>query len=197
MRRLGRMALVVAVLVAAAAPAALAAGGGKPLIRDRFDDRAVEVPDPFVLEVCGVEVRTEFHSWGHFTLYPDMTARVHFNDDIVLTDPDTGEVLLVERNSANVFSQPVVEIIDEEAGTLTVMFEDTFRGVPFKWRIPGGGVILLDAGTVTFTGTVVIDLATDEVISFEETISDLHGPHPSLSQPESVTVEIFCDALGA
>jgi hypothetical protein len=57
-------------------------------------------------------------------------------------------------------------------------------------------VVLLDAGTVTFTVTVVIDLATDEVISFEETISNLHGPHPSPTQPDSETMEIFCEALG-
>ncbi|HEX2155211.1 MAG TPA: hypothetical protein VHL52_14695 [Acidimicrobiia bacterium] len=183
------------VLLAVAAPAALAAGGGKPLVRERFNERFVEEPEQFVLDVCGVEVRTEFHFRGHFTLYPDMTARVHFNDHIVSTDPDTGKVLLVERNSANVFSQPVVEVIDEEAGTLTVMFEDTVRGVPLKWRIPGEGVILLDAGTVTITGTVVFDLATDEVISFEETFSDLHGPHPSLTEPESEIGALFCGAM--
>jgi hypothetical protein len=197
MGRLGRIGLVVAVVVATAAPAAWAAGGGKPLVQERFDDRFVEEPDPFVLDVCGVEVRTEFHFWGNFTLYPDMTARTHFNDDVVTTDPDTGEVLLVQRNSGNVFSEPVVEIIDEEAGTLTVMFEDTFRGVPLKWRVPGEGVILLDAGTVTFTGTVVIDLATDEVLSFEETLSDVHGPHPFLMLSEEETLDLFCGAMGA
>jgi hypothetical protein len=196
MRRLGT-ALVVVALVATTAPGALAAGGGRPLVQERFDDQFVEDPDPLVLDVCGVEVRTEFHFWGTFTFYADMTARTHFNDDIVSTDPATGEVLLVERNSGNVFSEPVVEIIDEEAGTLTLMFEDTFRGVPLKWRVPGEGVVLLDAGTVTFNATLVIDLATDEVISFEETLSDLHGPHPSLTQPDSETTDIFCAAMGA
>lgn len=141
-------------------------------------------------------MRTEFHFWGTFTLHADMTARTHVNSHIVSTDPDTGEVLLVERNSANVFSEPVMETVDEEAGTLKVMFEDTHRGVPLKWRVPGEGVILLDAGTVTFTGTVVIDLATDEIISFDETISDLHGPHPSLTEPESEINALFCGAMG-
>jgi hypothetical protein len=75
------------------------------------------------------------------------------------------------------------------------MFEDTVRGVPFKWRVPGEGVVLLDAGTVTFSGTVVIDIATDEVISFDVEITDMHGPHPSLTQPESETLEIFCAAM--
>ncbi len=196
MRRFGT-ALVVVALVATAAPAALAAGGGRPLFQERFDDRFVEDPDPFPLDACGVEVRAEFHFWGSFTLYPDMSARSHVNDHIVSSDPATGEVLLVERSSSNVFSEPAVEVFDEEAGTLTLMFEDTIRGVPLKWRVPGEGVVLLDAGTVTFNATLVIDLATDEVISFEVTFSDLHGPHPSLTQPESETLDIFCEALGA
>ena len=45
------------VLVATAAPTALAAGGGAPLVQERFDDEFVEEPDLFV-DVCGVEVRT-------------------------------------------------------------------------------------------------------------------------------------------
>jgi hypothetical protein len=196
MRRFGA-GLVVVALVATAAPTALAAGGGRPLEQERFDERFIEEPDLFVLDECGVEVRTEFHFWGSFTLYPDMTARTHVNDHIASSDPATGEVLLVERNSTNVFSEPVVEIFDEEAGTLTVMFEDTYRGAPIKWRVPGEGVILLDAGTVTINLTLVIDLATDEIISFEETFSDLHGPHPSLTQPDSEQMEIFCGAMGA
>ena len=105
MRRFGT-ALVVVALVATAAPAALAAGGGRPLFQERFDDRFVEDPDPFPLDACGVEVRTEFHFWGSFTLYPDMSARSHVNDHIVSSDPATGEVLLVERSSSNVFSEP-------------------------------------------------------------------------------------------
>jgi hypothetical protein len=196
MRRLWT-ALVVVALVATAAPTAFAAGGGRPLVQERFNDQFVEDPDLFVLDECGVEVRTEFHFWGNFTLYPNLTARTHVNAHIVSSDPDTGEVLLVERTSSNIFSEPEVEILDEEAGTLTLMFEDTYRGVPFKWRVPGQGVVLLDAGTVTFNTTLVIDLATDEVISFEETLSDLHGPHPSLTQPDSETLDIFCAAMGA
>ena len=194
MRRLWT-ALVVVALVAMAVPTALAAG--RPLEQERFDDRFVEEPDEAVLDLCGVEVRTEFHFWGSFTLNADLTSRAHFNDDIRTTNPVTGEVLLVERNSGNVFSEPPVEIIDEEAGTLTLMFEDTFRGVPFKWRVPGQGVILLDAGSVTFNATLVIDLATDELISFEETLSDVHGPHPSLDMTDSELTDIFCEAMGA
>ena len=105
--------------------------------------------------------------------------------------------LLIERNASNVFSEPVVEAIDEEAGTLTATFVNTFRGAPFKWQIPGEGVIILDAGTVTITTTVVTDLATGEEISFEVAYSDMHGPHPSLFQSESEWTEMFCGAMGA
>ena len=197
MRRLGTVVLAMLLLMAMAAPTALAVGGGKPIAQERFDDRFVEDPDLFVLEVCGVEVRTEFHFWGHFTLYADMTARNHLNTEIVSTDPDTGQVLFIERNAADVFSEPTVEIVDEEAGTVTVMFEDTFRGLPLRWQIPGEGVILLDAGTVTISGTVVIDLATGEEISSEVAYSDVHGPHPSLDQSDSEWTEMFCGAMGA
>lgn len=190
--RLWKIGLAALLVMATAAPALAA---GKPLVQERFDDRFVEEPDQFVLDVCGVEVRTEFHFRGKFTLYPDMSARTHFNDAVTSISSATGEVLLLERNAGNVFSQPVVEIIDEEAGTLTVMFEDTFRGVPLKWRVPGEGVILIDAGTVTIGGTVVIDLATDEVISEDVQLTDMHGPHPSLTQPESEIMEIFCSAM--
>lgn len=95
------------------------------------------------------------------------------------------------------FQSPVVEVVDEQAGTLTVTFKTTYRGVPYKWRIPGEGVILADAGTVTVAFTVVTDLATGEFISDEVTYSDLHGPHPSLSQSESEWTELFCGAMGA
>ena len=168
---------------------------GKPLIQERFEDQFVEEPDLFVLEECGVEVRTEFHFRGNFTLYSDMSARTHLNVSGGSVSSATGEVLLVERTSTTTFSQPEIQIIDEEAETLTQIFEDTIRGVPFKWRVPGEGVVLLDAGTVTLHVTVVSDLATEELISFDVEITDVHGPHPALTQPESELIEIFCAAM--
>ena len=197
MRRLGLVVLAVAMFMPVAVPSVLAAGGGKPLVQEQFDTRFVEEPDLFVLAVCGVEVRTEFHFWGNSTVYPDMSARTHQNTQIISTDSATGEVLLIEQTASNVFSEPAVEVVDEEAGTLTVTFEDTFRGAPFKWRIPGEGVIILDAGTVTFTTTLVIDLATGEELSFDVAYSDMHGPHPSLLQSDSEWTEMFCGAMGA
>ena len=99
MRRIGMVGLAVAVLMAIAVPSVLAMEGGKPLVQEQFDTRFVEEPDLLVLAVCGVEVRTEFHFWGNFTLYSDLSARTHQNSEIISTDPVTGEVLLIERNA--------------------------------------------------------------------------------------------------
>lgn len=197
MRRVGIVALAVATLMLSVVPAAWAQGG-QPVFVDRFDDSFVEDPDPFVLDLCGIDgVRTEFHFKGSFTLYEDGSAKVHVNENIVSTDSATGSVLLVIRNAFNVFSEPVEEIVDEDAGTLTLIFDDTFVGLPLRWMVPGEGVLLRDAGVVRFVATVVLDLETGEEISFTEEITELHGPHPFLDLSDEEVAAIFCGAMSA
>ena len=94
----------------------------------------------------------------------------------------------------------VSESFDPETGLVTLVFEDTFRGNPEKWLIPGTGVVALDAGFISWTVTVVIDTTTDELVSEDFTDVVIHGPHPifendfSLSPEQLATV---CNALGA
>lgn len=197
MRRVGILALAVATLMLSVVPA-VGAQGGKPVFVDRFDDRFVEDPDLFVLDFCGVDgVRTEFHFKGSFTLYEDGSAKVHLNEHIVSTDSATGSLLLVTRNAFNIFSEPVEEIVDENAGTLTLIFDDIFVGLPLRLMVPGEGVLLRDAGVVRFVATVVLDLETGEEISFTEEIIELHGPHPFLDLSDEEFAEIFCGAMSA
>jgi hypothetical protein len=197
MRRVGILALAVATLMLSVVPAVWAQGG-KPVFVDRFDDRFVEDPDLFVLDFCGIDgVRTEFHFKGSFTLYEDGSAKLHLNEDIVSTDSATGSVLLVVRNAFNVFSEPVEEIVDEDAGTLTLIFDDTFVGLPLMWMVPGEGVLIRDAGVVRFVATVVLDLETGEEISFTAEITELHGPHPFLDLSDEEIAGIFCGAMSA
>jgi hypothetical protein len=193
-KRVGVVALALAALFVMAMPAAWAIGG-KPVLVERWDDRFVEEPDFIVLEVCGVEVRTEFRFKGSFTLYEDGSAKVHENVDIVSSDPTSGEILLIERNTINVFSEPVVEIVDEDAGTLTLVFDDTFVGLPLRWMVPGQGVLIRDAGIVTLESTVVLDLETGEEISFEQATPDVRGPHPFLDLSDVEAMSIFCGAM--
>ena len=194
MRRLAILALMGAMLTVVISPAAQA-NGNKPIFQEKFDDRFVEDPDLFVFDVCGVEVATEFHFFGKFTLFSDMSSKTHVNVNIQSVDPDTGAILLREKDTLNIFSEPVVEILDEAAGTLTIIFEDTVKGNPFKWLVPGEGVLILDAGQVTFSATLVIDLATGDVISFDEAISNIKGPHPALDSSEEEFLAIFCGAM--
>lgn len=197
MRRVGILALAVATLMLSVVPAVWAQGG-KPVFVDRFDDTFVEDPDLFVLDFCGIDgVRTEFHFKGSFTLYEDGSAKLHLNQKIVSTDSATGSLLFIERIAFNVFSEPVEEIVEEEAGTLTLIFDDTFVGLPLRWMVPGQGVLLRDAGVARFVATVVLDLETGEEISFTEEITELHGPHPSLDLSDEEVAGIFCGAMSA
>ena len=96
-----------------------------------------------------------------------------------------------------VFSEPVVEVIDEEAGTLTLTFDDTHRGVPFKWRVPGEGVILLDAGTVNIVVTVRDRLGHRRGHLLRGDIVG-HARATSITHPAGERDdEIFCGAMGA
>ena len=198
MRRLSTAVMAVAVLMTMAVPSALATGGGTPLLQYGWHDEFVEEVDQTVLDLCGVEVRTEFHYSGHSTLYADTTSRSHFVSHIVSTDPATGEILLVERNASQLSSELGTFFYDELTGIATSTYETTYQGVPYKLQIPGKGVISLDAGTVTIGFTVVTDLNTGQVISHETTFSDVHGPHPSLTQQSDAEwLEMWCGAMGA
>lgn len=81
------------------------------------------------------------------------------------------------------------EIVDEEAGTITIVTR--IRGLPEQIRTPGGGVITRDAGSITVA--TIIDLETEEVISFE--VLDVRGPHPQADSDFELFCEVFTEAL--
>lgn len=180
-------------LLVGLAPAALA-GQGKPIEREKSTFEQPLERDDFLSDVCGIEVYVEGSGRDTFNLYEDGSIVVHFGSTFILHSPDTGETLY--RTEAAKFSaEPETEVFDPVAETLTISFEDTFTGLPAKWAKRGEGVLLRDAGWVTFEGTVVLDVSGDEPeeISFEETITQ-RGPHPEL---ETDVVAFICDALGA
>ena len=91
------------------------------------------------------------------------------------------------------FAQHYVEgapIVDEAAGTVTIVY--SFKGLPEQIKTPHGGVLLRDAGFVTFVDT--IDLATDTLISSEVVVQ--HGPHPDLDSDFTAFCEVISEALG-
>lgn len=169
----------------------------KPVFMDRFVDEFTE-EDPGFAAACGVAtvhvdgvVKGTFKEFADGTFWEQVVGKIEF------TGPDDeGPVVL---SFANVHEGNLVsESVDN--GLLTLVFEDTFIGNPEKWRAPGVGVIVRDAGFISWTVTVVIDLSTDELVSEEFTDVEIHGPHPIFENGFSFTEDQFaqiCSALGA
>ena len=190
------MAVTTALTVAVGSTAVAAGDSRKPLLREAIGDVVVNEVDALVFEACGVEVRSETRVRGHFVLYGDLSARTHLNFEIVYADPETGDVLAIERDAETFFDDaPLSETVDEDAGTRTVVFESTLAGLPFRAIVPGEGVLLRDAGRITFLTTVVFDLATGEELSFEEEVTDVRGPHPFIELTPEERIALLCSVV--
>jgi len=188
--------VVTALVSGVSAAAASAAGEGrKPLLREKVDERFTEEVDPFALDVCGVELRLDGRIWGQFVLYGDMTARQHLNIEFISSDPSTGDIVFIERDAETFFQVPISETVDEQAGTLTLVYETRITGLPLKGRVPGEGVLSRDAGWVTEVATVVLDLATGEQLSVETEFVDFRGPHPFVELTPVERDALFCSAV--
>lgn len=200
LRRIAPPVLGVALLALTFGPVlAVPAGaesGRKPLLREQIDDRFVEEPDLHALDVCGIEVRFEGRVRGHFVLYGDLTARRHLNIEFTWYDLQTGAPLFVERDAETFFEVPISETVDQQAGTLTLVFESTIIGLPLKGIVPGEGVIIRDAGRITEIVTVVLDLETGAELSVSgQFTDDVSGPHPFAELTPAERDAVFCDAL--
>lgn len=169
--------------------------GRKPLVREQIDERFVEEPDQFALDVCGVAVRVEGRVRGHLVVYGDQTARRHLNIEITWSDLQSGDTLLVERDAETFFEVPISETVDEQAGTRILVFETRITGLPLKGIVPGEGVVIRDAGWITERVTVVLDLATGEVITVDGQFLDFRGPHPFAALTPAERDAGFCRAL--
>jgi hypothetical protein len=75
-----------------------------------------------------------------------------------------------------------------------LIFEDTINGLAFKWRQPGVGILLRDAGVITYQLTLVYDLDTSALIDEDFNILS-KGPHPSSFMSEFDRAAIICGAL--
>jgi hypothetical protein len=164
-------------------------------MRAEIDDRFIEEPDPFALDVCGVELRVQGRIWGHVVVYGDLTTRRHLNIEITWSDLHSGETLLVERDAETFFEVPISETVDEDAGTLTLVFEAKITGLPMKGVIPGEGTLIRDAGWITQLVTVVLDLDTGDEISVDEQFVEYRGPHPFADLTAAERDALFCASV--
>jgi hypothetical protein len=170
--------LAVAVAVAVAVPAAFAAGSTEV---EQFSDTFPDTNCGFsgMTAVHGTSV---FRDTGNGTFFASGTFFAAFT-------ADNGKSATL--SFAGPFKQTSPPVIDEQAGTVTIM--TTFGGLFEKLSITRGPTLTRDAGIVTlvavheYTGD-----PNDPVGDFiSETLSGLHGPHPDLLSGFSV----FCDVL--
>jgi hypothetical protein len=153
--------------VALALPAIAVAG--EPLIREHGSF----VDGPYASTFCGVP-GTQIDT-GTFTFTQDAAGAFHAHETFkgVFTATATGRSL--ELSSADV---DLGTGVDNGDGTTT--FTEHNAGLVLKFKIPNGPVLkdadgkpVIGAGVID--SVAVVDNATDELISLQET---WHGPHP-------------------
>ena len=190
MRRSRILAVLLGMLLATASMSAV---GGQPLFMDKVGGSEGPFVDPVLLDWCGTEILITFDWKGKITVFDDNTTRQHINYDWIMFNPANGSTV-IESAAFNWITPPVMELVDEELGTLTWIFEDTFIGLTHKWRQPGVGVLLRDAGTMTFQLTLVFELNTMELLDESFNIM-ANGPHPFTFMSDPERAEIICGAL--
>jgi hypothetical protein len=143
---------------------------------------------PFPDEVCGVSGTTTIHGTSVFREGANGTFFQTGTFSAVFTADNGKSTTLFAAGPTKQTSAP---IIDEEAGTVTIL--TTYVGLPEKLSITNGPTLSRDAGTVTFVDVFeYTGDPEDPVGDFISTgLADLHGPHPDLLS----NFEVFCDVL--
>jgi hypothetical protein len=177
-RRLLLVAASVAVAVAVAVPAGLAAGSTQV---SHFSFTTPPHTQCGILGTAVVHGTSVFRDTGNGTYF------MSGNWFGTFTAADSGKSATL--SFAGPFRQTSPAMIDEQAGTVTIM--TTAGGLIEKLSIRGGPPLTRDAGIVTFVD--VFEYTGDPNNPVGDQISDTfagHGPHPDL-----LDGSLFCDVL--
>ena len=144
--------------------------------------------DTFPDNVCGFSGSTAVHGTsvfrdtGNGTFFASGTFFARFT-------ADNGKSATL--SFAGPFKQTSPPVIDEQAGTATIM--TTYGGLFEKLSITRGPTLTRDAGIVTFVDVFEYTGDPNDPVGdfISGTLSGLHGPHPDLLSGFSV----FCDVL--
>jgi hypothetical protein len=183
-RRTVFQGLIVAVGALLAVLPASALGAKPEVFHTHFHDELADI------DLCGISV--DLVADGVFTdrLFFDQDGNpVRFTSTASVKQTftaDNGKSVIVQSANQYIETEP---IIDEAAGTITFVF--SFKGLPELIKTPHGGVLLRDAGAITFADT--FDLATFEFISSEILVQ--HGPHPEADSDFTLFCEVISEAL--
>lgn len=173
-RRRMTVGLALAVMVGLLATPVAAA---RPF-HERFVNTVSEEHAQFT-DLCGTSIWSDSTERGNFIEYDDGSILFQVSFNATYTGPGG---VIQDRSSWVVHGTPVVIEVDEVAETRTESFTDRFTGLAVMWLVPGSGVLVRDAGSVTFDVTLVFDLETDELISVTQVTRDVKGPHPFIEE---------------
>lgn len=179
-RRSPRRALRCA--AAAAAVAALALVPASALAAQPIESYHDHFSDSFSDQLCGIDVDVTLTVTDNFSVFADWSVKGTGSVRATVVNPATGKSVVI--SSAGQFSD-VAPVVDEAAGTVT--FHPTSKGLPEKIQTAGGGVLLRDAGVISFADT--FDLATGEFVSSQTIVNK--GPHPEADSDFTR----FCDVI--
>jgi hypothetical protein len=173
-RLVALIAAGLTVLAAVAAPGAVGAGQQ----HDRFHDVFTDVDEDF----CGTGQR--------INIAVDVTGNLwdapHKGDfkqtatgTVTLTNPLTGDIAI------NHFAGPTWGVLISGDPEGDHVEEVTVKGLPERWKLAHGRVLIRDAGYVVIRNTIVDGDVVDQEILVDK------GPHPDLESD----FELFCETL--
>lgn len=164
---------------------------GSPPIIEHFAEDFTAI-HPFLSNLCGFEVQVDVDERGTLRIWPDGRVHVTQQGTVVLSNPATG-ASLVSQFAGSLRGQRT-ETVNHD-GTLTITFDNVNTGIPEWWRDGDGNTLVKDRGYIRVVGEVVIDLASGEVISFDQEVT-VHGPHP-IAEQGGLDPSLACQYLGA
>jgi hypothetical protein len=151
-------AAAIVLVTALAVPAALAGPGGPPTFHINQRDTFVDPDFCGTGQPVAVDSRTNASSWIGETGGDLQELKLNINSKATITNPANGAAVI--DSVAAQFTNAIVE--GQESGIHT--HEGTVHGLPEKLQSAHGGVLIRDAGTLTYR--VSYD-ENDEVTGFE------------------------------
>lgn len=177
-----KLAAVIALALALLGALPVVALAAQPtIVHDHYSGHVSLSADEF----CGFPVEDDFEvntDW-HFNADGSFSATGSHRD--TYTNLANGKSVVA--SAAGPFSIGPT-IVNEQAGTYSVTI--SFKGLGVNVRTQHGGVLLRDAGFLSFTDTFL--LATDEKIA--TTVIE-NGPHPDADSGFSLVCDVMSAAL--
>ncbi len=177
-----RFALLLGPALAAAALAGGAGGAeAAPIVENFHNKIGYTVPDDFA---CGIAGSATVSGVESFQVLGDGTAKDQLTLEDVFTSAATGKSVDI---SVHVQNSSAAAVLNPDGSTTVTSTE---KGLLEQIKLPDGGVLTRDAGTLTFVTTYNADG------SFQSsTLVGEDGPHPNVDSGYTAACDAIVPAL--